>query len=60
MAVRLKDGDDYVIGRVFTQTDVAELLNRQPQVIYRWHQRDISRPLSSTTTRAIAITPMPR
>ncbi|QSY98686.1 hypothetical protein J2J97_31950 (plasmid) [Rhizobium bangladeshense] len=41
LAVRYKDGKDLVIGRVFTQTDVAKLLDRQPQVIYRWHQRGI-------------------
>jgi hypothetical protein len=40
MAVQL-DGSDFVIGRVFTQADVAELLNRGQQVIYRWHQRGV-------------------
>lgn len=34
-------GSKFVIGRVFTQTDVAALMGRQPQVIYRWHQRGI-------------------
>jgi hypothetical protein len=41
LAVRYKNGQELVIGRVFTQTDVAKLLDRQPQVIYRWHQREI-------------------
>lgn len=40
MAVHVGKGP-FVIGRVFTQTDVAEMLDRQPQVIYRWHQREI-------------------
>ena len=34
----------YVIGRVFTQSDAARMLDRQPQVIYRWQQRGIFPP----------------
>jgi hypothetical protein len=41
MAVQLGEKPPFVIGRVFTQTDVAGLLDRQAQVIYRWHQRAI-------------------
>jgi hypothetical protein len=40
MAVRSGDSP-FVIGRVFTMTDLANLLDRQAQVIYRWHQRSI-------------------
>jgi hypothetical protein len=30
-----------VIGRVFTKTDVSKLLNRQPQVFFRWLSKNI-------------------
>ena len=35
---------DYVIGRAFTQSAAAKMLDRQPQVIYRWQQRGIFPP----------------
>lgn len=40
MAVSLNNSS-FVIGRVFTQADAAKMLNRRPQVFYRWHQRGI-------------------
>lgn len=38
-AVRL-GGSPFVIGRVYTQADLCKMIDRQPQVLYRWLQNE--------------------
>lgn len=41
LPVRAGEQGNLVTGRVFNQKMTATMLDRQPQVIYRWHQRGI-------------------